>query len=203
MTMKLYYVPQTRAGRPRWLLEELGVPYELVRLDPKRGENRAPPYLALNPTGKVPTLVDGDTVLFESSAICLYLADRYPEKRLAPAIDAPERGRYLQWMVHAIAEIDAPLGVIDRHSSRLPPEKRVPAIVEPEQQRLSGNLAALRVALADREYLFGDWFTAADVVVASCLGWAKFMGLLAGEPALEAYVRRCVARPAAKRARAD
>src|SRR4030095_5349685 len=138
------------------------------------------------------TLVDGETVLFESSAICLYLADKHLDKRLAPAIDAPERGPYLQWMAHAVAEIDGPLGVIARHSSRLPPEKRVPAIVEPEKQRLSGNLAALRAALRDRQYLFGDWFTAADVMVSSCLGWAKIMGLLADEPDLEAYVRRCV-----------
>ena len=201
--MKLYYVPSTRASRPRWLLEELGVPYELARLDPSRGENHEPSYLALNPTGKIPTLVDGETVIFESAAICLYLADKFPEARLAPAPDAPERGRYLQWMVHGIAEIDAPLGVIDRHGSRLPPEKRVPAILEPEKQRLTGNLAALRVALADRQYLFGDWFTAADVMVASPLGWAKGLGLLGAEPLLEAYVRRCVARPAAKRARAD
>jgi glutathione S-transferase len=203
MPMKLYYVPATRAGRPRWLLEELGVPYELVRLDPKQKENRQPEYLALNPTGHVPTLVDDSAVLFESAAICLYLADKFPEKRLAPAPAAPERARYLQWILYAVTEIEAPVAQIERHTSRLPEEKRLPALVELEKGRLAANLASLRPALVDKEYLFGDWFTAADVMLASVLGWAKVMRLLGDEPVLEAYVRRCVGRPAAKRSRAD
>ena len=199
--MKLYYVPQTRASRPRWLLEELGVPYELVRLD--RAGTKTPDYLAVNPLGRVPSLVDGETVIFESTAIILYLADKFPEKKLAPALDAPERGPYLQWMVHAIAEIESPIGAIHRHTRTLPEEKRIPALVELEKERFKTNLAALRPALAGKQFLFGDWFTAADVVVASCVGWGKLMGILTDEPVIEDYVRRCVARPAAKASRAD
>jgi glutathione S-transferase len=82
--MKLYFAPRTRAVRPRWLLEELGVPYELVKLDPSKQENKTPAFLALHPFGEIPVLVDGDVTLFESAAICLYLADRFPEKNLAP-----------------------------------------------------------------------------------------------------------------------
>jgi glutathione S-transferase len=201
--MKLYYVPNTRANRPRWLLEELEVPYELVRLDVKSAENRRAPYTTLNPLGRVPTLVDGETVIFESTAICLYLADKFPDKKLAPAIGAPERGAYLQWMIHAIAEIESPMATIHRHTRSLPEEKRIPAIIELEKERFSTNLGAVKLALRDKQFLFGEWFTAADVMVAACLGWAKLNGVLAGEPELEDYVRRCVARPAAKRARTD
>jgi len=196
-------VPRTRAGRPRWLLEELEVPYELVRLDPAHGDNKKADYLELNPTGHVPTLVDGDVVLFESAAICLYLADKYPEKGMAPAIGARERGAYLQWMVHAVADIDSPISGVDRHTNRLPPEQRIPAVIELERRRFQANVAALRRALAGRPYVLGETFSAADVMVASSLGWGKLLGLLAEEPALEEYVRRCVSRPAAKRSRAD
>src|SRR5216684_3336120 len=88
--MQLYFAPRTRASRPRWLLEELEVPYELVKLDLSKQESRTPAYLALHPFGEVPVLVDGDVTLFESSAICLYLADRFPEKRLAPSLGSPD-----------------------------------------------------------------------------------------------------------------
>src|SRR6266581_3251982 len=99
--MKLYYVPMTRSNRPRWLLEELGAPYEIVRLDIGAKENRRAEYLALNPLGHVPTLVDGDLVLFETLAICLYLADKFYERGLAPSFESPERAAYLQWTVFA------------------------------------------------------------------------------------------------------
>ncbi len=99
--MQLYFAPRTRASRPRWLLEELEVPYELVKLDLSKQESRTPAYVALHPFGEVPVLVDGDVTLFESSAICLYLADRFPEKRLAPSLGSPDRGPYLQWMLFA------------------------------------------------------------------------------------------------------
>src|SRR5690348_14497216 len=90
--MKLYFAPRTRSVRPRWLLEELEVPYELVRVTGP---------VDLHPFGEVPVLVDGDVTLFNSSVICLYLADRFVEKKLAPPIAAPERGDYLQWLLFA------------------------------------------------------------------------------------------------------
>jgi glutathione S-transferase len=99
--MKLYFAPRTRAIRARWLLEELGVPYELIKLDLARQENSTPTYLAVHPLGEVPALVDGDVTLLESLAICLYLADRFPEKHLAPLMGSAERGPYYQWMAFA------------------------------------------------------------------------------------------------------
>lgn len=104
--MKLYYAPQTRAFRILWMLEELEVPYELERVDLAQREQKSERYLALNPMGKVPTLQDGSVVVAESGAICTYLADKLPEKRLAPAVDALERGAYLRWMFFSVGCIE-------------------------------------------------------------------------------------------------
>ncbi|MEZ4302554.1 MAG: glutathione S-transferase N-terminal domain-containing protein, partial [Polyangiaceae bacterium] len=104
--MKLYFAPRTRATRPRWLLEQLGEPYELVNVDLEKGEHKQLPYLRIHPLGRVPALVDGDAVIFESIAICMYLADKYPEKKLAPPVGTPERGQYYQWMLFAASELE-------------------------------------------------------------------------------------------------
>ena len=127
--MKLYYVPNTRAHRCRWLLEELEVPYELHRLDLAAGEHKQPPYLELQPHGAVPVLVDGETVVFESAAICLYLADRFPERGLAPRAGDPARGAYYQWLVYSISELEPPVALTFAHKVRLPEANRVPAMV--------------------------------------------------------------------------
>ena len=100
MSLKLHYVPQTRAGRVRFVLEELGVPFELLRMEAK--DTKSPEYLKVNPLGHVPALVDGDTTVIESAAICMYLADKFPEKKLAPPPGTPERAAYYQWIVYAM-----------------------------------------------------------------------------------------------------
>src|SRR5512143_2861365 len=105
-SMKLYFTPRTRATRPRWLLEELGVPYELVRVDLEAGQNRTADYLALHPLAQVPVLVDDDQVLIESAAICMHLGDRFPAARLAPAVGSRLRGPYLQWMFYCAATLE-------------------------------------------------------------------------------------------------
>src|SRR5258705_12836566 len=107
--MKLYYARMTRAGRPRWMLEETGAPYELVRLDLSRGEHKKPEYMKIHPHGSVPALDDGDLALFESAAICAYLADKFPEKRLAPPVGTPARGLYYQWIVYSMATMEPPI----------------------------------------------------------------------------------------------
>ena len=94
--MKLYYAPQTRATRPRWMLEEIGAPYELVRLQLSKGEHKQPEYLKIHPHGAVPAYSDGEVTMFESAAICAYLADKFPDKRLAPPLGSPQRGLYYQ-----------------------------------------------------------------------------------------------------------
>lgn len=194
--MKLYYAPQTRAGRPRWMLEELGVPYELVTLDLGKGEHKTPAYRAIHPHGAVPALVDGDLTLFESAAICAYLADKYPEKHLAPPIGTPARGLYYQWMHYAMATIEPPLLQVFLHRVMLPEAERSPAVAEAGVQAFGEVVPVLERALAGRRWILGDQFSAADVMVGSCLIWGKFMGLTAAHPELEAYIGRLMERPA-------
>lgn len=183
--MKLYFAPRTRAIRARWLLEELGVPYELVRLDLSKEENRTPDSLALSPLGELPVLVDGEVTLFESVAVCLHLADRFPERNLAPPPGSPERGDYLQWLVFAEMTLEAALADPSRSVQRPP----VDAILSVVEARVAG-----------REFIAGSSFSAADVVMASVLHRAHTQDLLGHHAPLMDYVRRHTGRPASRRA---
>lgn len=202
MALKLYYVPKTRSTRARWMLEELGVPYELVRLDPKAGENKTPEYLRIHPLGHVPSLVDDGFSLFESAAICLYLADKFPEKNLAPKLGSPERGLCYQWICFAMTEIEPLLVEIAPTRMKSPSLPDSPAVqVAVEKLEVAGKV--LEAALKDREFLLGPVFSAADVVVGSGLGWARSMGMFESLPAVAAYATRVRGRAAFKRATTD
>jgi glutathione S-transferase len=201
--LKLYHATQTRSVRPRWLLEEIGAEYELVRLDMSQQEHKRPEYLRIHPHGAVPALVDGDLALFESAAICAYLADKFPEAQLAPAPGTAERGRYYQWMFYAMATLEPPVLQIFMNTVMLPEAERSPAEVEKGRSAFDTVAAVLGNALASKPFLLGERFSAADVMIGSTLAWGKFMGLLDGRPALDDYVMRLVARPAYQRASAD
>lgn len=200
----LYHAPQTRSVRPRWMLEELGVPYDVRRLNLAAGDQKKPDYLALNPNGTIPTLVDGDLVLWESAAICQYLADKAPDKRLAPPVGTPARGKYYQWIHYAMSALEPPAITIFLHTMMRPEEKRVPLLVEEARPALAAGMAVVERALAGRPHILGDEFTAADVMIASTLGWARMMGLVGADlPNVSDYLDRLMARPAAQRAFAD
>ena len=200
--MKLYYAAQTRATRPRWILEELGIPYELVRLDLGKGEHKKPEYLAIHPHGVVPALVDDDgTKVFESGAICAYLADKKPG--LAPAVGTSDRGLYYQWIVYAVATLEAPILQVFLNTRFLPEAQRSAQAVEDGKKRFSDIADVVTKAIAGKEYLVGGKFTTADALVGGMLGWAKSVGLLEGRRELQEYVARLVSRPAFKRANAD
>jgi glutathione S-transferase len=201
--MKLYYVPMTRSTRPRWLLEELGVPYDLVRLDVAAKENRRAEYLALNPLGHVPTLVDGDRVIYETLAICLYLSDRFLDRGLAPALDAPERAAYLQWMAFATATAERAVEDVHEQIVGTAEEDRQPRLVEKARLHFREAAGVLDQALEGRSYLVGERFGTADLMVGSVLNWARTLGLLGEHPRLDAYAKEQIARPACRRARAD
>ena len=187
MSITLHYAPQSRAGRVRWLLEELGVPYQLRRWT-LYTETRSEAYRAIHPLGVVPALELDGRVMLESGAMLVYLADRYAERGLAPAVDAETRAPYLQWIFFATTELE-------------------PALEEAQEGSSDGFDAAARVvtaALADgRPYLLGDTYSAADIAIAHVLGWARGLGKLAAHPALMDYGRRCGGRAAAKASRAD
>lgn len=203
MSILLYYVPQTRAVRVRWMLEEMNHPYELVRLDPKKDENDRPEYRALQPLGHVPVVVAGDKAIYESAAIVAWLADRHPEKKLAPAVDSPARGHYYQWMFFGMATVEPPLQQIFNHSRLFPEEKRVAAVVTQSTERFREVAAVVEKEMSSKPFILGDSFSAADVVVGGCINWARGMKMLEGFPTLRDYSTRLIERPAFQRAIAD
>ena len=201
--MKLYHSTFTRSGRARWMLEEIGEPYELVHVSLMKGEGRTPEYLAIHPHGAVPALVDGHHKLIESSAIIMHLADKFADKKLAPALGTIDRAHYYRWMVYVPATVDPALEAITLHTRLLPEAKRVAAIAD-EGKRRWGNIArVLEEAVGGRKFVVGDHFTGADVAVASAIGWVEFLGLLGDHPKLAEYAKPMKDRPAVQRAHAD
>jgi glutathione S-transferase len=191
---RLYWCPQTRAIRALWLLEELGVPYELVKVDVRAGAQSDPGFRAVSPLGKVPALADGATLVAESGAVCAYLADRYAHAKLAPALDAPERGPYLRWMFFGPGCIEP--AFLERALKR---EGHVPHL-SAAWGSFDSVAQALRDGLSPGPYLLGDGFSAADVMIGSMLQWGVVTGLLPNEDPFRGYVARLAARPALQRA---
>jgi len=191
--LKLYHATPSRSSTVLWMLEELGEPFAIEQLSLKDGDQRKPGYLALNPMGKVPTLVDGDTVVSEVSAICCYLADAYPKAGLAPAVGDPLRGPYLKWLFYAPSCIEP--AMIDKALNR-PPAPRTTA----GWADYDTVVSVVRDATAKAApYLLGERFTAADVIVGSTLRWGVQFKLLPDLPEFIAYVDRVRARPALQR----
>ncbi|MEZ4382188.1 MAG: glutathione S-transferase family protein [Nannocystaceae bacterium] len=196
--IRLYYTPKTSSFRCRWMLEELGADYELVTVDLAKGEHKAPEYVAdVHPLGSVPALVvDGETYI-ESAAIVLFLADRDPQRRFAPALDDPRRGRYLQWIFLAMTDLYAVVHpVYVRHFFG------GAAADDSERAAFERVVALTDAALASGPFLLGDGFTAADVIFGGVLVWAADCGLLDGRSPTADYLARVRARPAFARAEA-
>jgi glutathione S-transferase len=178
--MKLYFAPQTRAIRPLIMLEELAVPYEIVLIDFKGGEHKGAEYRKIHPHGQLPALQDGALTMFESAAICAYLADKFPDKQMAPALGTIERGMYYQWMIYSIAALDA---------------------LALDRERMKESFLVLDRVLADREFILGgDKITAADVMIGSGVIWVDARHQLLNDfPSLNAYAERMLARPSFQR----
>jgi len=206
--LELYYAPQTRAIRPRWMLEEIEVPYELVRLDLAAGDQKRPEYLKLNPNGTVPTLVDGGLVLYESAAIVQYLADKFPEARLAPAVGTAARGKYYQWIHYAMSALEPPAVTVFLHTSGTPAgrpqNERIPQLVPEARAQFATAVKVVDDALAGKQFILGDEFSGADVMIGSMLGWCMMLGMIGGDLTnVPEYLVRLASRPAAARAQAD
>ena len=190
-----YTNPMSRGRIVRWMLEEVGQPYRTELLD--YGTTiKAPAYLAINPMGKVPALRHGEVVVTEGAAICCYLADAFPAAGLAPPPGDRLRGPYYRWLFFAAGPLEA-AATNKALGLEVPPERTAMA----GYGSLADVLATLEAALADRDYLVGDRFTAADLYVGSHLGWGTAFGTLDKRPAFERYHARLAARPAAIRAR--
>ena len=191
--LTLYHAPNSRSGAARFLLEELGVPYELHVLNFKKNEQRAPAYLAVNPMGKVPAIRHGDALVTEQAAVLMYLADLFPQAGLAPALDDPLRGPYLRWMVYYGSCFEP--AVTDKAMKREP----APPMMCPYGD-YDTMLATVTGKLRAGDYLLGERFSAADVLWGTALTWMTMFKLVPDLPEILAYVERVKSRPAAQRA---
>ncbi|HEY8616860.1 glutathione S-transferase family protein [Phenylobacterium sp.] len=187
-----YTNPMSRGRIIRWMLEEVGQPYETVLVD---WANKDPAFLAVNPMGKVPTIKHGDTVVTEAGAICAYLADAFPDAGLAPPPGSRDRGPYYRWLFFAAGPIEQAVGA---KALGLEPQGDQEAFLG--FGNMDRVLNTLEAYLQDHEFIAGGRFTAADLYVASHLAWGMQFGTIEKRPAFEAYAARHTARPAAVRA---
>jgi glutathione S-transferase len=190
-----YTNPQSRGRIARWMLEEIGQPYKTEVMD-YASTMKAAAYLAVNPMGKVPALRHGDAVVTETAAICAYLADAFPQAKLAPPSGDRMRAPYYRWMFFAAGPVEAAIS-----------NKALNFVVPPERERMMGygtfaqTMNALESAISNGKYILGDTFSAADVYVGSAIGFGLMFGTLEKRPAFEQYWQRLSARPACSRAK--
>ena len=188
--VRVYYHPFSRAANVIWMLEELGQPYELEYMDVQSGAQRTSTFLALNPMGKLPVLADGDTIVTESAAIGLYLADRYGLGSLAPRLDDPARGTYLRWSLFAPSVMET-----GAYAKAAKWEYRAATAGWGEYESM---LAATESAIGEGPWLLGDRFTMADVIFGGTVRDLLRFELLEPRPILTAYAARLSQRPAAR-----
>ena len=194
-SLTFYTNPMSRGRIVRWMLEEVGEPYETVVLE-YGTTMKAPEYLAINPMGKVPAIRHGETVVTEAAAVCAYLADMFPDKGLAPPSGNARRGNYYRWMFFAAGPLEAAVT-----------GKALGLLAPPEKSGMAGYgtfedvVGTLERTVADCNFLCGDHFSAADVYLGSQIGWGMMFGTIDKRPAFADYVGRLQARPAAVRAR--
>lgn len=192
--MKLYGTPPSRLIRALWLVNELGIDCERIPIDMSRGEHLTPAMLAINPAGKVPFLVDGDTVITEACAIQLYLAEKHPEAGFMPT-DLVQRGQVYRWMFLLATDIEQPLWRIALHEFVYPDEERVPADAPFAMRDAKAMIGVLEDHMKDRQFLVGERLTVADFNAAYTLDWARWAGTLDEAPRLQAFVDDMYARP--------
>ena len=191
--LTLHYAPFTRSTRPRWMLEELGISYELHVLDMKAHEHKSPAYLTIHPHGVVPALSIGDDVILESSAIVATLADLHLDRGFAPAPTSPLRAKYFQWLFYAQATVEPGIVALLGNLPERPGHDAARHAADVEKWAVTTRV--LSDALEGRDWLL-DAFSAADVILGAMLIWAGSVKLLDHAPTLQAYVARCKLRPA-------
>jgi len=194
--LTLYHAAPSRSSVTLWMLEEVGEPFDLHLLSLQKGDNRAPAYLAVNPMGKVPALKHGDAVVTESAAICLYLADAFPNANLSVPIGDPRRGPFLKWLFFGPSVIEP--AILDRAYKRAEEAPRA-ALGYGDFETVMDVVAK---AVEPGPYILGDRFTAADVVIGSGLRWGMMFKLIPERPEFRAYADRLAQRPALQRAEA-
>ncbi|MGZ8253391.1 MAG: glutathione S-transferase family protein [Burkholderiaceae bacterium] len=203
--IQLYYHPGNASLAPHMLLEEIGAPFELVLVDRASAAHKSPAYLKLNPNGQIPVLVDGDFVLYEAAAICLYLADEYPEAKLAPPLRTPERGHFYQWLFWCTNTLQAML-MHYFYGERVVDEGDSGAAAQVKQQaelRVGAMLDRLDDQMASHggDWLLGSTFSAVDPYALMLCRWTRnFARPARSLPRLAPYLQRMLAQPAVQRA---
>jgi len=199
--IKVYGIPASRTFRTLWMLEELGLAYENIPTHFATGDTRKPEFLAINPNGHIPALVDEDVTMWESMAINLYLAKKY-DKGLVPKTLVDEC-HAIKWSFWAMTEVEPPLLTVLMNRMFLSPDERDAKAVEAAIEKLKKPFAVLDAELAERKYLVGDSYSVADVNVASVLSWVALLSIDTTEfTNLTRWLDVCTSRPACKKARA-
>lgn len=193
----LYHATPSRSATIRWLLEEIGQPYEVRKLSLKDGDGQKPEFLALNPMGKVPVIEHDGAVVSEVAAIATYLADAFPEAGLAPKIGDPRRGPYLKWMFFGPTCLEP--CILERAFPRKEPPPRSAAGFGTIDLTLDVTDAGIA---AGAPWLLGAQFTAADIVIGATVRWGTMFKLIPERPHFADYIKRIEARPAFQRATA-
>ncbi|MGQ9366616.1 glutathione S-transferase family protein [Azospirillum sp. ST 5-10] len=197
---RLYHMPSSASMAPHIVLREIGAPHELVTLDRAAGALEAADYRRLNPNGRVPTLVDGDLVVYESAAICLHLADRHPAAGLAPPVGDPDRARLYQWMAYLTNTVQAD-AMLYFYPGRYVPADGAEHLKAVVVDRLAAMFAQLDAALDGRPWLLGKRYSIADVYLFMLARWTRNMTRRARDlPNLGPFLARVMERPAVREA---
>ena len=197
-SLRIYGIARTRAFRALWMAKELGLDFEHLPIEIGDDGAKSPEFLAINPNGRLPVIVDGDFVLFESLAITLYLAKKHSSGKLYPGT-LEDEARTWQWSFWAVTEVDRGVNIWSLHAVRLPPVERNNALREEALKVLASPFKVLDAAVAQQFYLLGNKFTVADLNVAAVISRAADMDLSLW-PHLKAWLARCLDRPAAQAA---
>jgi len=198
--IRLHFSPGTRAVRARWLLEEIGVPYDLHVVSLWRGAHKSKDYLKVHPLGKVPALEIDSTIVFESLGICLYLADRFADAGLAPIVtDSARRASYCTWMAFSAGTLEP--AIFEQVRAKKAEERGIASVgLGPALTPFNNVASYMERHLAEQPFLLGDHITAADIMNGSLMAWAQDIGLLDGRQAIQAWVASLKSRPAYARA---
>ncbi|NRD72542.1 glutathione S-transferase family protein [Shewanella sp. VB17] len=197
--IKLYGVPRSRSLRVSWILEELGLDWQYHFIDFAKGDNHSPDFLAVNPCGKVPALIDNGLVITESAAIVLHLAEKYGDRKLLPEAGSDASALHHQWVSFIICELEQPLWTIGKHKFALPEELRQQSMFAVAKWEFDKAVALAEKWLPDSDYLFGDSVSAADILLGHTLLWAtRFEQVIL--PKLAAYRDRVTSRSAMSKA---
>ena len=199
--LTLHFAPNSRASRTLWLLEELGLEYELNRMDFHPKDLKSDEHRARHPLGRIPVLEDGEVSIYESGAIAEYILERHKNGGLKPSSDDPRFPEYLQWFHYCEGMVMPPVNTIVVHTILLPPERQDETVRGQAQRLLAKAWAPVEAAMEGREYLIGD-FSAADTMLGHACIMSKRLGTVTDEafPNLSAYADRLMTRPACAKA---